>query len=139
MKYTEVRGNLFTAQCSLAHCASADMKMGKGISLQFKAEFGQVDELKKQNKKVGEVAQLILHDRRIFYLVTKKMYHGKSTYDTLRVCLEKMRDICILEGIDQIAMPRIGCGLDKLHWGIVKGIIQSVFKDTDIEILIYSL
>ena len=33
-------------------------------------------------------------------------------------------------------MPRIGCGLDGLDWGIVKAIIKDVFEDTDIEILI---
>lgn len=35
-----------------------------------------------------------------------------------------------------IAMPKIGCGLDKLEWSKVKAIIEEVFAGTDIEILI---
>lgn len=33
-------------------------------------------------------------------------------------------------------MPRIGCELDKLNWDKVKEIIQEVFVDTDVEILV---
>lgn len=35
-----------------------------------------------------------------------------------------------------IAKPKIGCGLDKLEWSKVKAIIEEVFADTDIEILV---
>jgi hypothetical protein len=36
-------------------------------------------------------------------------------------------------------MPKIGYGLDRLQWGKTKEIIQEVFKDTDIEILVCHL
>lgn len=36
----------------------------------------------------------------------------------------------------KLAMPRIGCGLDKLEWSKVKAIIEEVFADTDVEILV---
>ena len=39
-------------------------------------------------------------------------------------------------GINKIAMPMIGCGLDKLNWDKVSQIIKETFKDTDIEILV---
>ena len=38
--------------------------------------------------------------------------------------------------IKKVAMPVIGCGLDKLEWYKVSGIIKEVFADTDIEILV---
>ena len=31
--------------------------------------------------------------------------------------------------ITKLAMPRIGCGLDKLDWSIVKNLISDVFKN----------
>lgn len=36
----------------------------------------------------------------------------------------------------KFAMPRIGCGLDRLQWDKVKTIIEEVFADTDVEILV---
>ena len=49
-KLTERTGNLFScpASESLAHCISADVRMGKGIAVSFKTKFGGVDELKSQ-------------------------------------------------------------------------------------------
>lgn len=44
-----VSGDLFTADCSLAHCVAADFRMGMGIAVKFKEMFGQVDYLKSQN------------------------------------------------------------------------------------------
>ena len=47
---TERTGNLFSCPDSesLAHCISADVRMGKGIAVSFKTKFGGVDELKSQ-------------------------------------------------------------------------------------------
>jgi hypothetical protein len=47
-----------------------------------------------------------------------------------------MKGLCLQEGITKVAMPRIGCGLDRLQWGIVREIILEVFEDTDLEIVI---
>ena len=38
--------------------------------------------------------------------------------------------------IKRLAMPKIGCGLDKLKWEDVSKIIKDVFSDTDIEIIV---
>lgn len=48
-----------------------------------------------------------------------------------------MRDLCIKNNIHQLAMPLIGCGLDKLEWSKVKELIQHIFDRVDIEITIY--
>ena len=39
----------------------------------------------------------------------------------------------------KLAMPKIGCGLDRLDWDEVYDIICEVFEDTDVEILICEL
>ena len=50
--------------------------------------------------------------------------------------LEELKSCCVRNDIFYIAMPKIGCGLDKLEWSKVKAIIEEVFAGTDIEILI---
>ena len=50
-----------------------------------------------------------------------------------------MKIIAALSGYKKIAMPHIGCGLDRLEWPKVRNIIQEVFHDDGIEILICSV
>lgn len=79
-----------------------------------------------------------------YNLVTKKRYWQKPTYDSLKIALinAKLYSLMIADkGTKEpkpvrLAMPRIGCGLDRLEWSKVKEIIEEVFADTDIEILV---
>jgi O-acetyl-ADP-ribose deacetylase (regulator of RNase III) len=50
--------------------------------------------------------------------------------------LSEMESMCRCHGINKVAMPIIGCGLDRLQWNKVSEIIKDIFKDTDIEILV---
>lgn len=54
----------------------------------------------------------------------------------MKQALEMMKRVCKANNINKVAMPRIGCGLDRLEWDKVSEIIQDVFKDTNIEILV---
>ncbi|CAF4374547.1 unnamed protein product [Rotaria sp. Silwood2] len=139
LKYQEVQGNLFSASStiSLAHCVSTDMNMSKGIATQFRNQFGRIDDLKRQNIGVGGCAYIYVENRHVFYLITKQRYFHKPTLKTLEASLISMRDLCIQNNINQLAMPCIGCGLDKLQWSQVKELIQSIFGQVDIEITIY--
>ena len=40
------------------------------------------------------------------------------------------------EGVKKIAMPKIGCGLDRLGWVMVKHLIEQTFRDIEGEILV---
>ncbi len=72
----------------------------------------------------------------VLNLITKERYFQKPTYQSMRLALEVMKRICGEEEIYKIAMPIIGCGLDKLSWDKVAKIINDLFMDTDIEILV---
>ena len=39
--------------------------------------------------------------------------------------------------LKRILMPKIGCGLDRLDWDLVKQIIEKIFEETDIEIKVF--
>ena len=85
MKYQEVRQDLFTVdnEYYLAHCISADAKMGAGIAVQFAKNFPKIKALKQHHLDVGTC---VLVDR-VLNLITKKVYHGKPTYETLQAPL----------------------------------------------------
>lgn len=93
-----------------------------------------------QNVPVGGCAYLMdsKNERCIFYLVTKAISSGKPTYESLRKSLEELHINCQKFGVKKLAIPRIGCGLDKLDWDKVKNFINEVFQDAGMEIHAYN-
>jgi O-acetyl-ADP-ribose deacetylase (regulator of RNase III) len=88
---------------------------------------------------IGGCAYLNPDDRYVFYLVTKERYFHKPTMSSLESSLRAMRDLCKQNEVHHLAMPRIGCGLDKLDWNQVSRLIQRIFEEDDIEITIYTI
>ena len=71
---------------------------------------------------------------RIFNLVTKDSYKDSASYDALRTALNDMKITAYYMGIKKLAIPRLGCGKDKLDWNVVQEIIKEIFNDFDIDI-----
>lgn len=68
--------------------------------------------------------------------MTKNKYWHKPTLESLTSTLYDMKKLCEKNGVSKLAMPKIGCGLDKLDWKDIKQQIMCCFQDTDIEILV---
>ena len=124
----------------LAHCISGDYALGAGIAKKFDAEYNMRFKLFRDyaipdGEKSANVGRALLIDN-VFNLVTKERCFHKPTYDTLYDTLVDMREQCEDFDITRLAMPLIGCGLDKLEWDKVKDVIEDVFENTNIEILI---
>ena len=124
---------------SLAHCISADCKLGAGIAKIFRRKFGRIDQLKSTNAMVGEVAPLLVNNRFVYNLVTKEHFWEKPTYESLKNSLIGMKDHAMQHNVIEICMPRIGCGLDRLEWNKVKSILEEVFGNGSIVITVYSI
>lgn len=139
----EEQQDLFTVPTGyiLVHCISADLAMGAGIAKEF-ARRGVKAQLQRDYQDI-EVGDCLVSDttgwRAELNLVTKEKYWQKPTYETMRMALEDAKflyeEIMSYENV-KFAMPRIGCGLDRLQWDKVKAIIAEVFVDTDVEILV---
>lgn len=145
MLITEVQQDLFTVPQGyyLAHCISGDYALGAGIAKKFNEIYNMRFKLHKNypipdGEKFDNVGRALLIDN-VFNLVTKNRYFEKPTYDTLRETLEDMKYQCDDLDINKLAMPRIAAGLDRLDWEQVKEIIDEVFEDTDIQVVICSL
>lgn len=144
MIYKEETRDLFAVpeEYYLAHCISADFKMGKGIAVEFNKRFDMKKIL--ENKYPNFIYLWNHHDwdyhcileGRVFNLITKERYFQKPDYAGISGALLLMKALSVKNKISKIAMPIIGCGLDKLEWNKVSDIIKHVFSDTDIEILI---
>ena len=144
MIYSEEIKDLFSVPNDyfLAHCISADFRMGAGIAVEFQKRFDTKMQLctKYPNYWNSWCAYRTIGDcileGKVLNLITKERYFHKPTYISMQYALERMRTVCRLFYIKKVAMPLIGCGLDRLEWSKVSEMIQNVFKDEDIEILV---
>jgi len=133
----EEKRNLFEVDDKyyLAHCISEDCAMGAGIAVDFQKKFNLRNKLLQCDVEYPMCVQI----GRIYNLITKAKYWHKPTYNSLRETVLLMRKLALDKDVKFIAMPKIGCGLDRLQWDKTKEIIQEVFKDTNIEILVCHL
>lgn len=140
--FETVKGNLFDSpkEYCLCHCVSRDLAMGAGIAKIFKDKYKGVQELKNQNIEVGGCGKLSRNGRVLYYLVTKEKYWHKPSYKSLTHSLDSMKLDMLLENKHTLlAMPLIGCGLDKLEWSDVEKIVRNVFFETNFQIKVYKL
>jgi hypothetical protein len=138
MTITTVKKDLFTMPQGyyLAHCISADFALGAGIAKTFDTVYNMRHKLFKDRPNyVYNGGDAILIDN-VFNLVTKAKYWHKPTYDSLRESLEMMEEHLEFMDVTKLAMPTLGCGLDRLQWMKVYDIICDVFNDMNIEIVI---
>ena len=143
MIFKEINGDLFESdeKYTLVHCISADCAMGAGIAKTFDDRMPKMKKLLKrtirENNMQGYFAILYQGERNVINLITKERYWHKPTYSSLKASLLNAKKIAIRNNIKYLAMPVIGCGLDRLQWSKVSVIIKEVFADTDIEIVVY--
>lgn len=144
MIFKEEKRDLFTVPFDyyLAHCISADFGMGKGIVVEFNKRFNMKQILQSkypdylnqwiQDKMIGDC----IREGRVFNLITKERYYNKPTYRSLTTALIRLKELCVNGRITKLAIPVIGCGLDRLEWNKVKDLIDDLFRGMDIEILV---
>lgn len=143
MIFKEINGDLFESdeKYTLVHCISADCAMGAGIAKTFDDRMPKMKKLLKrtirENNMQGYFAILYQGERNVINLITKERYWHKPTYSSLKTSLLNAKNIAIRNNIKYLAMPVIGCGLDRLQWSKVSVMIKEVFADTDIEIVVY--
>ena len=144
MTIREEQRDLFTVPTDyiLVHCISADLAMGAGIAKEFARRGVKAKLIKKFPGliKIGDCLITATTGWKLeFNLVTKEKYWQKPTYYSLKIALNNAKELLLSiyhKEPMKLAMPRIGCGLDKLEWSKVKAIIEEVFADTDVEILV---
>lgn len=123
------------------HCISLDFALGKGIAKQIDIRYNmkqKLYEIKKQNPNYFNNFQYgfcVVKDN-IANLITKEKYWGKPTMKTMEESLISLKKYVISKNIKKIAMPKIGCGLDRLDWNNVENLIKELFFDLDVHIII---
>ena len=132
--FVESKRNLFTVPKDyyLAHCVASDLGMSAGIAVDMQKKFNLRGKILIGPDSLKHPTCVLTG--RVFNLITKKRSYGKPTLESLTLALHAMKQIATDNGIKKIAMPRIGCGLDRLSWPVVREVIKLI-KPAD-EILV---
>lgn len=107
---------------SLAHCASADLAMGRGVAAKFRERYGMGLLAEQRVTTPGCAAMLNNKDydvRKaclIYVLITKERFYEKPSYDSLRSALRVCRDMMLKNHNHNLMFPLLGCGRDQLMW-----------------------
>ena len=146
---TDVRhspNSLFSSSEHLCHCISYDFSLSRGIALEFNKRNLGITNIKLVS--AGKYGTLYVSEKqsgpkgfRNVYLLVTKMYHYDKPelinlfYTLCITCL--LRDKLLLENINSISMPKLGCGLDGLPTEIVLKMIEFVFLNSGISVTVY--
>ena len=137
-QYSEIQGDVLQSTDSIAHCTSADFKLGAGITRSIKRRFSAQYADKEAIASEAIWPQWISESQRfVYHLITKLCFFQKPTYKALRLSLEAMKNHAESNNILRVSMPQIGCDLDKLDWSEVRTMIKEVFRPTNIEIIMF--
>ena len=104
----EQQGDLLDFRHSIAHCISADFKLGAGLAKQKKRSFRVISRQKRStsNKyRTPSTWVMII----FFHLVVKPCYFHKPTYRSLRKTLLALRDQMNIYQIDKLGIPHLSC------------------------------
>lgn len=122
----EVRRNVFDYAddgISLAHCIASDLRMGAGIAVYMQRRFGLRGKLQQCGESLQHPTCIFVGN--VFNLITKARSNGKPSYESITIAIQCMGELAHQHGITTIAMPRIGCGLDRLSWPRVRELLRA--------------
>ena len=140
MNLIDIYGDIFDSKFDKfpkAHCVSADLAMGKGIAVKFDQRYHIKDTLSKYYDITKPYPYpSCFRVGMVYNLVTKYHYYDKPTPHTMKKALEALRDLVEKDRQKWLVIPEIGCGLDKMKWDHVKGLIMTTFSGMDITIIV---
>lgn len=139
MEYKLIQDDIFNHKdCYYAHCISRDYALGAGIAVEFDKRYDMRNRLLKlAEEKTETLDEKCIEVENVFNLITKEKYWQKPSYKSLEESLLEMKEkLSKNKNIKKLVIPKIGCGLDRLSWDKVEPMVQEIFKDLDIEIVV---
>jgi O-acetyl-ADP-ribose deacetylase (regulator of RNase III) len=144
-----VSGDLFANRFGarvLAHGCNCQGSMGAGIATGFRDRYpAMYEEYRRRCKSeprrfnLGNVMLWKPEEEPwVFNLATQEdVWHARASYEAIETALTRMRRRANREGIDSIALPRIGAGHGGLSWRKVRALVEKVFADWPGRLYVY--
>ena len=133
---------------ALVHCICADFDLGvDAVTRQFNMYYDIKKKLSdtypgykayyKAKNIEGDCLKInTYNNRRVYNLVTRLDKSCNPAYWNLQMALLKLKEQIKEDNVTKITMPQLDCGVNKLDYLTVCSIIQTIFEDTDTEIVV---
>lgn len=141
------KGNILLANAeALVNTVNTVGVMGKGIALQFKKAYPEMEKAyisacKNGSLKIGKVqvweTGLIFNPRYVINFPTKMHWRNPSKLDYVIAGLKDLAQIIQELELKSIAIPPLGCGLGGLDWRQVSFEIESALGNLNTEVYVY--
>jgi hypothetical protein len=150
-KIADRTGDVTACSGAIAHCISSDLHQSAGVArvvclkrtYNRPSTWGMPGSAKQpQPHLLGTVLVNVnpqLPSELVFNLITKLHYFHHGDYPHLRLALCALRHEIITRNLHVLAIPKIGCGLDRLNWPIVLKMLRDTFAGLPLTINVYSL
>lgn len=141
----EVRGNLLNSSApALAHGVNTDGIMGAGVARLLRDRHPQMFLSYRRACRTGTLSPGGVHawqtpERRWIYNVASQQHPGPhARLDWLQTGLKEAAHHARQQGIDRIALPRIGCGLGGLRWVDALPVLQTVTRESHVALEVWT-
>lgn len=135
----DARGNLLNADTeALVNTVNCVGVMGKGIALQFKQAYPEMNKAYEKACERGEMMPgkvqvwatgQLNGPKYIINFPTKREWYTKSRYADIKAGLQSLVSEVKRLGIASIALPPLGCGNGGLSWAKVRPMIIEAFEE----------
>lgn len=150
-----IKGDLLKTELSnIAHGVNCRGAMGSGVAKAILDVYPQVKEdykryyyfvtdLQNEEALLGSVQAVALPDGKTVHNCFTQFnfgYDGEKylSYEAVLSCFKKLKERAICNGMTQIAIPKIGCGLAGGSWEIVEALINEATGE-ELEVWVYEL
>ena len=137
-------GDLFKQDdlASLGHGVNCRGVMGAGIARPFSkldpAMYAAYKEICYNGElRPGDIFPWKMEDGTVIYNIASQDLPGaNATYSALGLGLYKVARHALKNGINNIGIPRIGCGIGGLEWDKVRYLITEIAAETNFQIVV---
>jgi O-acetyl-ADP-ribose deacetylase (regulator of RNase III) len=130
----------------IVHGVNCQGKMGKGLAYQIRNRYPKVyDEYIKyinENKDLLGKINIVEVNNNLFVVnLFSQFYYGTNNKNgSIRAIEQGMRELFSIADIDELHIPKIGCGLGGLDWDTeVKELINKLSKEFNCVFKVYEL
>lgn len=111
----------------IAHGCNTVGVMGAGIARQIREEIPEAYEAYRAEPTLhlGSAQCVWTGDRTVFNLMTQRNPGPDATTNAITMAFANMAEQMYQQGLDRVAIPRIGCGIGGLKWPDVALAIQN--------------
>lgn len=153
----EIQGNLLNTDIkSIAHGVNCQNVMGSGVAKAIYTKYPDVkkkyhllhnelfpETINQTHELLGIVQPVICSEIRTVFNCFTQNYYGRDgrlyvSYPAISECFKHLTELADIMGFEEIAIPRIGCGLAGGDWELVKDLINRAAGDR-LDVTVYYL